>query len=1097
MISHRPVHSRVNIAIKMSYKKTTAVRVLLVEDEPADEEYAKRALSNDGHSDFELCCARELTEALDYLQSAQFHVLLLDLGLPGCCGLEALQEIRAENGRIPIVVLTGLTDQQVALEAIEQGAQDYLVKGQLTPDTLRRTIRYAIQRQQLLATAIDRDLAARQAEARKSAMLESALDAIISIDHQGNILEFNPAAEKIFGYTRAEMIGQPMSAAIIPPCYREKHQQGVTRYLSTGESRILNQRLELTAIRSDGSQFPIELTITRIPIVGPPTFTAFIRDVSDRRQAQEALDERVRLAVFMARIGVVLTRPDDLQSTLKGCTEALVKDLDAAFARIWTLNPQDDVLELQASAGLYTHVDGPHSRIPVGQFKIGLIAAERKPHLTNKVIGDQRVGDQEWAKREGMVAFAGYPLVVDDRLVGVMAMFARDVLKPATLDAMAAVGDQIAAGIERKRAEKSLQFTQFTIDHVATPVLWSNAEGRFFNVNAAACRLTGYTREELLSLRVSDVNPSIPQASWPAVWNEIRQRGTLTMESDLQRKDGTRVPISVDSNLLQADGTEFSCSFLQDITERKQAEQLYQQNELRFRAVYNQLQLQIERMPLAYILFDADYRVVDWNPAAEKIFGYLKEEVLGMGPPFEKIVPEAFRFKTEEILRSIQLGDMSAHSVNDNLTKDGRTITCEWMNTPLRAEDGQFSGLMCLAQDVTERNRLEEQFRQAQKMEAVGSLAGGIAHEFNNLLQAIRGYTEFAMDGLPPSEQRYQDLDLVLQSADRATVLTRQLLSFGRRQVLQRTHVDPNQVIAGLTKLLRPLIGENIELQTRLAPDLVPVFADAGQLQQMLLNLCINARDAMSEGGRLIIRSQNISLTEGFCMSHPGAKPGPYLVLSVTDTGSGMTSDVKARIFEPFFTTKELGKGTGLGLAMVYGMVKQHGGIINVYTEPNLGTTFKIYLPTAVGLATAPEEGPTKHARGGNETILIAEDESVVRNLAVRILTQAGYSVLVAADGAEAVELFEANANEVSLVLLDAIMPKLNGHQTYDRLKLKNPHLPVVFCSGYDPESGQVKLLVDKGVRMVQKPYDPDVLLLDVREALDARDLLEATPCTA
>ena len=694
-------------------------------------------------------------------------------------------------------------------------------------------------------------------------------------------------------------------------------------------------------------------------------------------------------------------------------------------------------LNSQASAGLYTHLDGPHSRVPVGQLKIGLIAAERKPHLTNEVIGDPRVGDQEWAKREGMVAFAGYPLIVDDRLVGVMAMFARHPLKPATLGAMAAVCDQIAAGVERKRAEKSLQFTQFTIDHVATPVFWSDAEGRFFNVNDAACRLTGYTREELLSLCVSDVDPSISSTSWPAVWSEIHKRGTLAMESELRRKDGAMIPISVASNLLQADGREFSCTFLQDITERKEAEQIQRQSELRFRAISNQLQLQIERMPLAYVLFDSDFRVIDWNPAAERIFGYRKDEVLGMGPPFEKIVPEAFRSASTEILRRIKKGDMSAHSVNDNLTKDGRTITCEWLNTPLQTENGQFSGLMCLAQDVTERKRLEEQFRQAQKMEAVGSLAGGIAHEFNNLLQAICGYTKFAIEGLPADEQRCQDLQLVLKSADRATVLTKQLLSFGRRQLLQRTNVDPNQIVAELVKMLRPLIGENIDVEPHLAPVVSAVYVDAGQLQQVLLNLCINARDAMPKGGRLIIRTQNVSLSDQSCADHRGTKPGPHVMLSVADTGCGMSAEVKAQIFEPFFTTKEPGKGTGLGLAMVYGMVEQHGGMIHVYSEPNLGTAFKIYLPIAPSVDAAHEERPTDHATGGKETILIAEDESMVRDLAVRILTRAGYAVLVAADGAEAVELFEAHASEVSLALLDAVMPKLTGHQAYDRIKLQ------------------------------------------------------------
>jgi CheY-like chemotaxis protein len=265
----------------------------------------------------------------------------------------------------------------------------------------------------------------------------------------------------------------------------------------------------------------------------------------------------------------------------------------------------------------------------------------------------------------------------------------------------------------------------------------------------------------------------------------------------------------------------------------------------------------------------------------------------------------------------------------------------------------------------------------------------------------------------------------------------------------------------------------------------------------MLLNLCINARDAMPDGGRLILKTQRVELSAKYCQLHPAAKPGTYVMFSVADTGCGIPAEAKQRIFEPFFTTKDVGKGTGLGLAMVYGCVQQHGGTINVYSEPNLGTTFKIYLPLAAASDYVAEKVVAAAALGGQETILVAEDEPMVRDLAVRILTGAGYSVLVAADGAAAVELYEANAEHVSLVLLDAVMPKLTGHQAYDRIKLQNPNLPVVFCSGYDPETGQVKLLLDAGVRMVQKPFDPESLLRVVRESLDAQYSPEAFPCTA
>jgi len=408
-----------------------------------------------------------------------------------------------------------------------------------------------------------------------------------------------------------------------------------------------------------------------------------------------------------------------------------------------------------------------------------------------------------------------------------------------------------------------------------------------------------------------------------------------------------------------------------------------------------------------------------------------------------------------------------------------------------------------LQQEIKERKQVEadlaqrdEQLRQSHKLEAVGSLAGGIAHEFNNLLQAIRGYTQYAMEGLPAEDQRYQDLEQVVKASDRAATLTRELLGFSRRQVLERVNLEPGEIVAAMVKMLRPLIGERIDLQISLATDTGSLYADRGLLQQMLLNLCINARDAMPDGGELVLKTQRVDLNEKYCDFHPLVKPGAYVLFTVADTGCGMSPEVRPRIFEPFFTTKGVGKGTGLGLAMVYGCVQQHGGTINVYSEPNLGTTFKIYLPIAADAESVVDDVAATPVVGGNETILIAEDEPMVRDLAVRVLTGAGYSVLVAADGAAAVELFEAHASEVSLVLLDAVMPKLTGHQAYDRINRKNPNVPVVFCSGYDPEMGQVKLLMDEGVRMVQKPFDPGMLLHIVREVLDAQHLLETLPCT-
>ncbi len=381
----------------------------------------------------------------------------------------------------------------------------------------------------------------------------------------------------------------------------------------------------------------------------------------------------------------------------------------------------------------------------------------------------------------------------------------------------------------------------------------------------------------------------------------------------------------------------------------------------------------------------------------------------------------------------------------------------------------------------------EEEFRQAQKLEAVGALAGGVAHEFNNLLQAIRAFTMFAIKGLSPEEARYQDLQEVLKASERAATLTRQLLGFSRRQQFQMTDLRLNEMLVDLKKMLQPLIGEKIELKMSLADDVGPLHADPTMIQQVVMNLCINARDAMPSGGALLIRTEDAALAAEDCQARPDCKPGRYARLTVSDTGTGIPPDVLKRIFEPFFSTKGIGKGTGLGLAMVYGAVQQHRGMIRVHSEPGHGATFEIYLPVAEKAAQADAPAALLSAGGGAEKILLAEDDPLVRAALVRILKEAGYLVLAAADGEEAVKLFAADAEAISLVLLDMMMPKLGGREAHAQIAQINPDVPVVYCTGYDSGLAKMESAEIAGLTVVQKPVDPEVLLSTIRELLDRR----------
>jgi CheY-like chemotaxis protein len=450
------------------------------------------------------------------------------------------------------------------------------------------------------------------------------------------------------------------------------------------------------------------------------------------------------------------------------------------------------------------------------------------------------------------------------------------------------------------------------------------------------------------------------------------------------------------------------------------------------------------------------------------------------------------RLKADEQLREIPVILVTAKDLDKDVVRGLDAGADDYVTKPFNREvlAARLRTAIRLKQSYDALRKKDEQLREVQKLEAVGLLAGGIAHEFNNLLQVIGGYATCASEGLSPQEQRYKDLQQVRLAADRAATLTRQLLGFSRRRILQLDNVDPNQLVGDLAQMLRPLMGDRISVEVVLGKDIGIVYADPGELQGALLNLCLNARDAMPSGGKLLLRTDTVVLSEAFCRTAENLarfqiEPGRYVVFDVTDTGQGISAEVQQHIFEPFFTTKEVGKGSGLGLAMVYGVVQQHKGAIHVYSEPGKGTTFKVYLPSGGKNREEKEIEIPATAPRGRETILVAEDEPLVRSLAVRILEKGGYKVLAASDGEEALRLFKENRNDISLTLLDAIMPKLTGHEVYRHIKAECPEARVLFASGYDSETAQSGFILQERLRLVEKPFDADTLLRTVREVLD------------
>jgi PAS domain S-box-containing protein len=532
--------------------------------------------------------------------------------------------------------------------------------------------------------------------------------------------------------------------------------------------------------------------------------------------------------------------------------------------------------------------------------------------------------------------------------------------------------------------------------------------------------------------------------------------------------------LAAQSEQLREAQSELEAKIQQRTSQLRQAnENLRQANEVRTAIIGSS--------PLAIWAVGPGGTVIFWNPAAERIFGWTEAEVIGRPLP---VIPEELRAEYAGWLERFQDGETLSGVERERVRKDGSRIQVEIWTAPLRDASGKISGTIAIDSDVTGRKLLEEQFRQSQRLEAVGRLAGGVAHDFNNLLTVICGYTETLIEESQDRPDLVEYAREIQYAGDRATSLTAQLLAFGRRQIIQPRILDLNEVVTRSINLVQRVIGEDIEVVTILAPCMCRVMADPGHIDQVIMNLVVNARDAMADGGRLTIETAETLLDENYSDRHIGVAPGRYCMLAISDNGTGMSSEVKTRLFEPFFTTKPVGKGTGLGLSIVYGIVKQNGGEVSVYSELGKGTTFKIYLPVVA--ATGAEEQaahPSAEAQG-SETILVCEDEEHIRRLVVTVLQKLGYRVLAAGDPKEALRIARDFGSRIHLLLTDVVMPISNGLELAATLRRARPDLKVLYMSGYADHHLAGSRILEKGMPFLQKPFAASTLAKKVREAL-------------
>ena len=644
------------------------------------------------------------------------------------------------------------------------------------------------------------------------------------------------------------------------------------------------------------------------------------------------------------------------------------------------------------------------------------------------------------------------------------------------------------------------------VEQTSEGVMLSDVETlRIVECNAAFAKMLGYTVSEVLALTAYDFVVDRREAIEARVAGYRREGVGTTGERRFQRKDGTVLNVEINMTVIAYGGKDVFCTIVRDISERKRAEEALRQahDELEAKVQERTAELDQQRVFLR--------QVIDLNPS----FIFAKDRE-GRFTLVNHAVAEAYGTTVEDLLGKTdadfnQNGEELAHFRRDDLevieTRTERFIPEEvitdasgnvrWLQTikrPMVAVDGSVTQMLGVATDITQRKRAEEalrdsegMLRQAQKMESIGTLAGGIAHDFNNLMTAVTGYSELVLRRMPADEPLRSKVEEIKNAGDRAASLTRQLLAFGRKQMLKPVVLNLNTVITGIGKMLPRLIGEDIELRFNLKASLGQVNADPGQIEQVLMNLVVNARDAMPSGGLLTVKTENVEFADRFGHHRMIVEPGSYVVLSVTDNGIGMDAETQSHIFEPFFTTKEMGKGTGLGLATVYGIVKQSGGSIWVYSEPGEGTTFRIYLPRVDEMTTTMEvESAAQRLLGrGDETILLVEDEDIVRALAKEILLEYGYTVLTASNGREGLKVSREFTERIDLIVTDVVMPQMSGHELAENIRAARPEMPVLYMSGFTDDAVVRHGVSAQEMCFIQKPFSPESLAIKVREVLD------------
>jgi two-component system cell cycle sensor histidine kinase/response regulator CckA len=860
-----------------------------------------------------------------------------------------------------------------------------------------------------------------------AALMEQAGDAFFVHDRAGAIVEVNPKGCELLGYTRDELLAKTIRD--IDPDLHPPHAQDLWDKIEAGEQTTFESRLR----RRDGSVISVEITLSALQLSEAQLILGIVRDLAPRqkhdqlyRQIVENMADATHLVSLDLRLLAVNQRAFEM--------------LGYSRRELLTMGPPD--------------------------FDCGLTPIEMVRVHSEVQAGRPQVIETQHRTKDGRVI----PVEV-------------------ALSSLSYEGEMVMLGIvrditQRKQVEDALRESndrnRKLLDSSPDAIVLSEPSGRFLDCNRTAVDRYGYSREEFLQMTYRDLAALDLRDKAGGHVRETLESGGTIFEWRHRRKDGSELPVEIRTAIVPVQGEQRILATIRDLTQSEAAEKALRGSERGFRALF-------EAAPMGIGVADLEGNILAFNDAMIMPGGYSREDIEG-GYNVAALYYDGADRETALALFLSQ-GSLSQHETRFK-RKDGTPY-----DVLLSLTHTTFGGLPCvqaIVEDRTEEKRAEEvqqtleaQLRQAAKMESIGRLAGGVAHDYNNMLAVILGHAQLALEQVDPESGLHDDLQEILKAADRSAGITQQLLAFARRQVTNPKVIDLNQAVETMVSMLGRLIGEQVQLQWQPGKSIGLTRIDPTQLDQILVNLCLNARDAIVDTGHVTIETSDVNLDRRFCAEHAGFIPGDYVLLSVADNGAGMSEEAAEHLFEPFYTTKEEGKGTGLGLATVYGIVKQNSGFIDVSGGDKCGTRIRIYLPRIEGEDIAKELPPAyADAPRGKESILLVEDEPALRRLARRILSELGYQVMTASGPNEAIRMAQEH-HDLALLITDIVMPEMNGWELSDRLQALRPGLKVLYMSGYSEQVVRDGTTAKKGITIMQKPFTPRDLAVAARTLLD------------